>query len=189
MSGQKRKIAKSAQIAKSAVIKGNVVIGANTKIFENAVIKGPLYIGEDCVVGNNALVRDGSILENGVAVGMNTEVKNSVLLEGAHIHSGFIGDSIIGKNCAIGANFITANRRLDRSNIKFLINGDWVDSRKSFLGAVIGHNTKIGINSSTMPGTIVGANCIVGSGTEIKGNIESGNTIYTKRELIIKKNG
>lgn len=184
----KQIISKNVQIAKSAVIQGNVFIGEGTRIFENAVVKGPAYIGKNCVVGNNALVRENSILEDGVAVGMNTEVTRSVILEGTHVHSGFIGDSVIGRNCRIGANFVTANRRLDRANVKFIVKGELVDSGKSFLGCVIGHETKTGISASTMPGTIIGSKCIIGSGTEVKGAIESNTTVYTEKIIKTKPN-
>lgn len=185
---QKRKIAKSAQIAKSAIIEGAVHIGENTKIFEHAVIKGPAYIGANCIIGNNALIRGSSILEDNTQAGMNTEIKSSILLEGAHIHSGFIGDSVIGKNSSLGANFVTANRRIDRANVKFMIKGELVDSGLTFLGCVLGHNVKAGINASTMPGAIVGSNSIIGSGTEVKGTIESNRKIITKREIFIENN-
>lgn len=182
------RISDTAKIGKNAVIEGNVFIGENSRIFENAVIKGPVYIGNNCTIGNNALIRENSVLEDGVVIGTNSEVTRSVFLEGAHLHSGFAGDSIIGKNCRLGASFITANRRLDRANVKFLVKGELIDSGKSFLGCIVGEGTKAGIKASTMPGAIVGCNCIIGSGTEVKGHVESNATIYTDKNLVIKKN-
>ncbi|MBI2013472.1 MAG: NTP transferase domain-containing protein [Candidatus Colwellbacteria bacterium] len=181
---KRKKIAKGVKIAKSAVIEGAVEISEGSRIFENAVIKGPVYIGKNCRIGNNALIRENSIIEDGCIIGMNTEVTRSVILEGTHIHSGFIGDSVIGQNCRLGANFISANRRLDRANIKFIVKGEQVDSGKKSLGCIIGENTKAGVNVATMPGTIIGANCIIGSGTEVKGNVPSGSIVYEKRENI-----
>ncbi len=152
------------------------------------------------MIGNNAVIRPNSVIENDVHLGTFTEIKASVIGRGTHIHSGYIGDSVIGENCRIGAGFVTANRRTDRGPIKFTllnfpnknlggltIKDKIVDSGKSYLGCIIGHGTKIGIKSSTMPGTIIGNNCIIGSNTEIKGAIPSNSLVYTKRTNIVKK--
>lgn len=185
---QKKNIHKKARISKQAALNGAVHVGAGTKIMENAVIHGPVWIGENCIIGNNAVIRENSVIENSVHLGTNTEIKRSYVGEGTHIHSGYVGDSVIGENCRIGAGFITANRRLDRGNIKFAAKDQFIDSQKTYLGCVIGENTKIGINASTMPGTIIGSNCIVGSGTEVSGTIDSNNTVYAERKIIMKPN-
>ncbi len=184
---QKPYISKTAQIAKSATIEGNVHIGDGTKVMENAVIKGPVYIGKNCLIGNNALVRTNAVLEDGVQVGMNTEVARSVIMDNTHIHSGFIGDSVIGKGCHIGANFVTANRRIDRDNIEFTIKNDRVNSKKTSLGAVIGHETHTGVNVSTMPGSIIGYGCVIGPGSQVKGTIDSHILMYLEGNHVQKK--
>jgi UDP-N-acetylglucosamine diphosphorylase / glucose-1-phosphate thymidylyltransferase / UDP-N-acetylgalactosamine diphosphorylase / glucosamine-1-phosphate N-acetyltransferase / galactosamine-1-phosphate N-acetyltransferase len=187
LSMQKSYISPTAKIAKNVTIEDNVFIGDGARIFENAVIKGPAYIGRNTVVGNNALVRENSVIEDSVQIGMNSEIARSVFLEGAHIHSGFVGDSVVGKNVRLGANFITANRRVDRANVKFIAKGEMTDSGKSFLGCVIGHNSKTGINASAMPGAIIGSDCLVGPHTMIKGSVASGTTIYAEFNTIVKK--
>ncbi|MCD4740840.1 NDP-sugar synthase [archaeon] len=180
-------IAKSAKIASSAKIEGKVFIGENTRIFENAVIKGPCYIGHNCVIGNNALVRNHSCLEEGVKIGANTEVKHSHLGKGTSIHSGFVGDSVIGSNCKIGAGFVTGNRRIDRANIPVVVKEKKIDSGESFLGTIIGNKTKIGIHCSTMPGVIIGNDCIIGPDTQVAKNVPSKTKYYTKFKEIIEK--
>lgn len=177
---------KNAKIGKNVVIEGNVFIGDNVKIFENAIIKGPCHIGDNCVIGNNALVRE-SVLENNAQIGANTEIARSVLMENTHIHSGFLGDSVIGENCRIGAGFVTGNRRIDRKEIDAIVKGEKTKTGRTALGIIIGHNTKIGIKSSSMPGTIVGSGCIIGSNTQISGNVDSGTTVYSKFEMIVEK--
>lgn len=167
--------------------KRKIVIGEGTEIKENVVIYGPVYIGKNCFIGANTVIRPNTVIEDNVQIGVGAEIKRSYLGEGTHIHSGYVGDSIIGENCRIGAGFMTANRRLDRKNIKFEVKNKKIDSLKSYLGCVIGANTKIGVRASTMPGTIIGSNCVVGSNTEVKGAVPSGSLVYAKYKMIIKK--
>jgi bifunctional UDP-N-acetylglucosamine pyrophosphorylase/glucosamine-1-phosphate N-acetyltransferase len=93
-------------------------------------------------------------------------------VKGAHIHSGFIGDSVIGQDCRIGANFITGNRRLDRSEIYAYVQGRKVNTSKTYLGAIIGHQTKMGINTSTSPNVIINNQTIVAPNSYIDSNID-----------------
>ncbi|MCD6414181.1 MAG: NTP transferase domain-containing protein [Candidatus Diapherotrites archaeon] len=169
----KRKIADNAEIAKSAKINGDVYVGERARILDNAVVNGPCYIGDGCVVGNNALVRDFCDLEPGVVVGANTEVKGSYLGENTHIHSGYVGDSVIGSGCRIGAGFVTANRRVDRGEIMAVVKGKQVNTGLSFLGAIIGNKVSIGVQSSVMPGKIIGNRSVVWPKTAVTKNVGS----------------
>ena len=65
--------------------------------------------------------------------------------------SSFIGSSIVGSNCFLGAMVRTSNVRLDQKNIQLRID-DWsLDVGKDF-GCLIGTNVKIGLLSSILPG-------------------------------------
>lgn len=145
----------TADIHPTAIITGPVCIEEGARIFEYAVIEGPVYIGKNAVVGSYCKVRKESILEEGVELQNNVEVKHSIIGGGTHIHSGFIGDSIIGEEGRIGAGFITANRRLDRKSVGVRIKGKWVDTKSSFFGSLIGDKVSIGIHCGTNPGTVV----------------------------------
>jgi N-acetylglucosamine-1-phosphate uridyltransferase (contains nucleotidyltransferase and I-patch acetyltransferase domains) len=103
-------------------------------------------------------------------------------MDNTHIHSGFIGDSVIGKDCRIGAAFITGNRRIDRKTIKITVKSEEYDTGLTHLGVVMGNNVKTGINTSIMPGTIIGNNSIIGSNTEVNGKIESNKLVYSKKK-------
>lgn len=168
----KPKIAKTARIGKNVVIKGKVSIGEHTVIKDNTVIEGPCYIGSDCVIGFSNVLRGPLNLEDEVKTGALCEIKHSIVQRGTHFHSGYIGDSIIGENCRFGAGFITANKRIDRAKIKVKIRGKRVDSGTLELGAVIGKNTKFGIHTGTMPGVLIGSDCLVGPGVQLFENIE-----------------
>ncbi|MBM3258037.1 MAG: hypothetical protein FJZ05_02410 [Candidatus Nealsonbacteria bacterium] len=176
-------IAKSARIAKNAIIEGNVFIGENARIFENAVIKGPCYIGDNCIIGNNSLIRDYSNLENSVLIGAFAEVGRSIFQQGTHAHSGYFGDSIFGYDCRAGAGTITANVRIDRGEIK--VKPEIATGMKS-LGAIVGKNTKIGIRCSLMPGVLIGSDCLIGPNSVVFENIEDKTTFYTEFKGIKK---
>ncbi|PIP22826.1 MAG: hypothetical protein COZ91_02370 [Candidatus Nealsonbacteria bacterium CG_4_8_14_3_um_filter_39_7] len=174
----KKKISKTAKIAKNVVIKGDVFIAENVKIFEGAVINGPCYIGDNCIIGNNSLIREYVNLENDCMVGANVEIARSVFQENVHIHSGYFGDSIFAKGCRVGAGTVTANIRLDRKEIiaKLNIKGQIsnIKTELNSLGIIVGENTKIGINASLMPGKSIGSDCLIGPASIVSENVGNG---------------
>lgn len=177
-----------ATVAKNASITGDVFIGKGSKIMENASIKGPVYIGENVVVGNNTLIRNGSVIESDCVIGANAEINNSIIQRGTHVHSGFFGNSIIGENCRIGAQFTSGNKRLDRKAIFAVVNNKKVNTKREALGVFIGNNVKIGINCSTMPGVVIGPNSVIGPSTTVEKNVNQNILYYTKfKETIEKK--
>jgi bifunctional UDP-N-acetylglucosamine pyrophosphorylase/glucosamine-1-phosphate N-acetyltransferase len=184
----KEHISSSATIGKNVVINGKVYIGENVKIGENSVINGLCYIGDNCEIGINNVLRGSVNLEKDVKTGAFCEIKNTIIQEGTHLHSGYFGDSIIGKNCRFGAGFITANRRLDRGNIKTAVKGKKIDTGLTYFGTVVGDNTCFGINCGTMPGVLIGSNSIVGPGSVIFNNIEDNKIFYTEFKGIKEKN-
>lgn len=178
----KRKTEPSAKIIKGASIQGRVYIGKNTRIYKYAVIKGPCYIGDNCIIGNHTLIRENVNIEEGSVIGAYTEVARSNLQKAVHLHSNFIGDSILDKNCRIGAGTVTANVRIDRGGIKPFFNNKKIESGLNRLGVIIGENTNIGINCSLMPGTLIGADCLVGPGSLLKGNLSDNKVFYSQQE-------
>ncbi len=165
-------ISPSAQIGKNVIMKGQVFIGANTKIQDNTVIEGPCFIGADCVIGHSNILRGPLNIEKNVVTGAFCEIKHSVIQEGSHFHSGYIGDSIIGKNCRVGAGFIVANRRLDRKEIGVTVKNKKTNTGLTYFGVVVGDNTSIGIRAGTMPGVLIGSDCTVGPGTIVFQNMQ-----------------
>lgn len=182
----KNYLSPSAVIGKNTVIKGNVYISDNVIIGENAVISGPCFIGKNCKIGPNNVLRGPVNLENDVVTGAFTEIKNCIIQQGTHFHSGYFGDSIIGQNCRFGAGFATANRRIDRADIKSIVKGKKTDTGLSYFGSAIGNNTRFGIQSGTMPGVLIGSNCIIGPGTLVFENIEDNTTFFIEFKGIKK---
>ena len=189
LSNSVKSISKKAKIAKSAEVAGLVVIEDGVVVMEGAKIKGPCYIGKNSVVGNNVILREGVDVEESCVVGANAEIKNSLIMKNTKVHSGYVGDCVIGDNVRIGAGFNTANKRIDRGNISVISpDGDKLDTGLANLGAIIGSGVKIGIKASTMPGVIIGNDSVIGPGTTVLRNIPSDMKYYTKfSETIVRK--
>lgn len=166
-------ISEKAQIKKGAIIKGDIYIESGAIIYENAVIKGPCYIGKNVIIGNFSLLRECCIMEENSLIGCYAEMKNAILMKNSSMHSGFIGDSVIGENSHLGAGFISANKRFDNQDIKVDIKNNKINSGLKKLGAFIGSDVNIGIQSATMPGVIIGNRSIIYPGKKIFENIEN----------------
>ncbi len=179
--------ASNAEIAPSAVVKGEVYFGKGVKVLDQAVIQGPAYIGDNTVVATNALVRGSNIGANCV-VGYSTEVARSYLGNEVWSHSNYFGDSVIGNNCSFGAGTVTGNLRLDEGNIQVNIQGNVIDSGMNKFGLVTGDHVRCGINTSFMPGVKIGNNCFIGAGIVVAQDIVDNSYVYAKTELTIKEN-
>ena len=181
-------ISPSAVISEKATIGGKVIIGDNAKIFENAVVKGPVYIGPNSVVGNNSLVRAYSHIGADCVVGFSTEVKGSYLSDGCWSHMSYIGDSILGERCSLGAGTMLANWRFDEKNISVKIKGEMIDSKLDKFGSIIGSDCKTGVNVSVMPGVKVGPGSIIGSHVCLTEDLEPGKMILPESRGIVTRN-
>jgi UDP-N-acetylglucosamine diphosphorylase/glucosamine-1-phosphate N-acetyltransferase len=173
LSNNKRVI--NGNIEAGAEVKGEVYIGKNTVIRSGSYIVGPVMIGDNCDIGPNCYIRPSTSIGNNCHIGAAVELKNSIIMNGCKIpHHNYIGDSIIGEKCNLGAGTKIANLRLDKANIK--INGKDTGRRK--LGAIIGDNVETGINSSINVGTLIGNNTVIGPDTLVNGVIAPNTKIY-----------
>lgn len=183
----KEYVSDNAQIAKSSVINGKVVIEDGVKIFDNAVINGPAYIGKNCVVATNALVRD-SMLNEGCVAGYSTEIARSYLGRNVWTHTNYIGDSVISDNCSFGSGTVTGNLRLDEGDIAVNIKGEKTSSGTNKFGLICGENIRCGINTSFMPGIKVGSNSMIGAGLVVPQDIPENSFVKGKVGLEIREN-
>ncbi|EKE12610.1 MAG: Nucleotidyl transferase [uncultured bacterium] len=178
LGAKKNKIDRGVVIEKTAVLKGNgIVIEKGAHIYDFALLEGPCYIGKDAVIGAYCQIRKGTIIGEKAQIERYCDVKNSIIGRGTHIHSGFVGDSVIGDDCRIGASFITANKRLGKESVKVWIKAEKVDSGLEKLGVFIGSHSSLGIRVSAMPGTVLGERSTVFPGMSIKGTHESDSKI------------
>ena len=165
-------------IEENVVLKGNVEIGENTKILSGTYIEGPVIIGKNCKIGPNAYIRPYTVIGNNCHIGNSSEIKASVVMEGTKIpHFNYVGDSVIGENCNLGAGTKIANLRLDEKNIKVYLKGKLVDTGRRKLGVIMGDHVHTGINASIDVGTLIGANTFIGPGAIARGVIKSGSKV------------
>jgi len=182
-----QKISKSANIAKSAKIIGNVIIEEGAKVFENAIVRGPAYVGRNTIVANNALVRD-SMIGDDCVVGFATEIARSYISDSCWFHTNYVGDSILSRNVSMGSGAVTANLRLDEQDIYVNVKGEKVNTGLQKLGNIVGENVRIGINCSLSPGVKIGAHSMVGSNVLVTEDVENGKFMYVKQQNVVKDN-
>lgn len=160
---QKEKKEKGFIKEKGAIISKEAIIKKGTIIKSGSYIEGRVYIGENCVIGPNCYIRDGSVIENNCKIGASVEIKNSIIGSMTKInHLSYVGDSIIGENCNLGAGTITANLRHDNSTVKVEVKDKLIDTGKTKLGAIIADNIKTGIGTLIYPGRKVLKNTLPG---------------------------
>ena len=98
------------EIEDNVTIHGPVHLGKGSIIRSGCYIQGPVFIGENCDVGPNTYLRPYACLCNDVDVGNAVEIKNSIIMDGTNVnHLSYVGDSVIGVNCNIGAGTNLAN--------------------------------------------------------------------------------
>jgi UDP-N-acetylglucosamine diphosphorylase / glucose-1-phosphate thymidylyltransferase / UDP-N-acetylgalactosamine diphosphorylase / glucosamine-1-phosphate N-acetyltransferase / galactosamine-1-phosphate N-acetyltransferase len=185
---QKPKISKQASIAKTAIIEGNTLIHSGTRILDYAIVKNSV-IGENAVIGNHSLVRDSLIQENAV-IGGSSEVARSYIGNNSWLHRNYIGDSVLAKNVSLGSGCVCANLRLDDEEIFCEIQNKKIATQKNKFGCVIGKNSRVGVNTSIMPGVLVGEGSFIGSGLVVEKNISSQtffNTLWKTKNVENKK--
>ena len=103
---------------------------------------------------------------------------NSIIMDYSNApHQNYVGDSVIGQNCNLGAGTKIANLRLDKKNIKVILNGNKIDTKRRKLGTIMGDNIQTGINSSINTGTMIGNSCFIGPNALVNGEITSNSKI------------
>jgi UDP-N-acetylglucosamine diphosphorylase/glucosamine-1-phosphate N-acetyltransferase len=171
-------------VEEGAHLFGSVTVAKTARVRSGAYVEGPCFIDEGADVGPNCFIRPCTSVGKNARIGNACEVKNSIIMNGTHIgHLSYVGDSVLGENCNLGAGTITANLRLDNDTVKMVIKEQIVDTGRRKLGAILGDNVKTGINASLMPGVKVGAGSWIGPGFMVETDIAP-NTI-----ALLKQNG
>jgi len=174
---------KEGSVEPKATVKGLVRIGKGTRVLNGAYIEGPVSIGKNCLIGPNCYIRACTSIGDNCHVGNGVEVKNSVIFSNTNIpHLNYVGDSVIGEGCNLGAGTKIANL-MHKGNVKMEIKGEIVDTGRRKLGAVIGDNTKTGINTSIYPGRKLGPNSLTDVAAIVKNNVPSNHILINTGEL------
>jgi len=167
------------EVAKGATLTGEVVVEAGAKVLDGAYIQGPTIIGPESEIGPNCFLRPATTVGRKCKVGNACEVKNSILMDGTHVpHQNYVGDSILGERCNLGAGTKVANLRLDEENVKVPWRGHVIDTGLRKLGVIMGDDVKTGINASIDVGTIIGEETFIGPGAVARGIIAPRSRIY-----------
>ena len=165
-------------VEKNTTINGKVNVGKNSIIMNGTYIEGPVVIGENCKIGPNCYIRPYTSIGKGCRVGNASDIKNSIIMNNSNIpHQNYVGDSIIGENCNMGAGTKIANLRLDKRNISVVLNGKKIDTKRRKLGVIIGDKVETGINSMLNVGSMIGNNCFIGLGSIVKGEVKPNSRI------------
>ena len=155
----------------------NIFIGKNVKL-RAAVLNaetGPIYIGDNCEIQEGCVIRapfvicEGSTLKMGarmrgdITIGpmcnAGGEISNSIMLGYSNkAHDGFMGNSVIGEWCNLGADTNISNMKNTYSNVKVWSYDEkkMVDTGSQFCGLTMGDYSKSGINTMFNTGTVVG---------------------------------
>ena len=159
----------------NAVMKGMVSIGKGTVVRANSYIQGPVVIGDNCDIGPNCFIRASTAIGDNCHVGSAVEIKNSIVMQGSKIpHHNYIGDSIIGEGCNLGAGTKIANLRLDKKDIT---SGN-IDTKRRKFGAIIGDEVQTGINASINVGSLIGDHTFIGPGAMVSGVVLPNSQIF-----------
>lgn len=176
---EEQHIHSSVEMKKNVVIEGAVIIEEGVKIFEGTKIVGPVYIGKNTIIGNNNIIRQSNIGAK-VVTGFSTDITRSYIGNNCWFHTNYIGDSVIGNNVSMGSGTVCANLRLDDEEITSVVKGEKINTGKNKLGAIIGNNVRIGVNSSIMPGIKIGQNSFIGAGVVVDVDVEENKFIFFK---------
>ena len=145
---------------------GPIYIGKNAEIMEGSVIRGPFALCEE------AQVKLGSKVYGATTVGPHSriggEVNNSVLFGYSNKgHDGFLGNSVLGEWCNIGADSNSSNLKNNYDEVRLWSyeTEGFARTGLQFCGLMMGDHSKCGINTMFNTGTVVGVSTnIFGSG-------------------------
>ncbi|TVR43337.1 MAG: glucose-1-phosphate thymidylyltransferase [Bacteroidia bacterium] len=145
---------------------GPVYIGKGARLMDGAMIKGPSAIGEGSTVRMGAKIYEASSIGPHCKVG--GEMQESVIFGYSNkAHEGFLGHSVIGEWCNIGADTNTSNLKINYDEIRLwdYAEKSFVSTGLTFCGTFMGDHSKCGINTMFNTGTVVGVNAqVFGSG-------------------------
>ena len=136
---------------------GPVYIGRDAEVMEGCLIRGPFSLGAHSTLKMGAKIYGDTSIGKHCKVG--GEVANSIVNDYSNKgHDGYLGNSVIGSWCNLGADTNTSNLMNTYGEVKV-----WDYSREAivptgrqFHGLIMGDHSKAGINTMFNTGTVVG---------------------------------
>ncbi|MEX2640408.1 MAG: putative sugar nucleotidyl transferase [Balneolales bacterium] len=139
---------------------GGIHIGSGVTVMSGSVIRGPAAIGNGSIVKMGAKIYPETTI--GPVCKVGGEIK-CVIIQGYSnkAHEGFLGNSLIGEWCNIGADSNTSNLK---NNYKLVYLKNWetgepYDVGIDHCGTIMADHGKTGINSMLSTGTMCGVAC------------------------------
>ena len=137
---------------------GPIYIGKNAQLMEGCLVRGPFSLGE------KALLKMGSRVYGATTLGPycvgGGEIKNSVMFAHSNkAHDGYLGDSVLGEWCNLGAGTSNSNVKNTGADVKYITAQGNGLSAGNKAGLLMGDYSRAAINTSFTTGTIVGICC------------------------------
>jgi UDP-N-acetylglucosamine diphosphorylase/glucosamine-1-phosphate N-acetyltransferase len=145
---------------------GPVYIGKDAEIMEGSVIRGPFALCEHSAVKLSAKIYGPTTIGPESKVGGEL---NNVVIQGYSNkgHDGFLGNSVLGEWCNIGADSNNSNLKNNYAEVRLwdYETACFAKTGLQFCGLIMGDHSKCGINTMFNTGTVVGVSAnIYGSG-------------------------
>ena len=145
---------------------GSIYIGENTEVMEGSLIRGGFALLD------HSATKLGTKVYGPTTVGPHSkiggEVGNSVIFGYSNKgHEGYMGNSVIGEWCNIGADSNTSNLKNNYAEVRLwdYETGRFAQTGLQFCGLMLGDHSKCGINTMFNTGTVVGVSAnIYGAG-------------------------
>lgn len=136
---------------------GPIYLGKNSEVMEGAIIRGAFAMLEGSIVAMGSKVRGDTTVGPFSKIG--GEVSNSVIFGYSNKgHEGYLGNSVLGEWCNLGADTNTSNLKNNYSNVKLWSHSkmELTDTGRQFCGLMMGDYSRCGINTMFNTGTVVG---------------------------------
>ncbi|MCO6499790.1 MAG: GlmU family protein [Vicingus serpentipes] len=144
---------------------GPIYIGKNAEVMEGSIIRGAFALCEGAVLKLGAKVYGPTTVGKYSKVG--GEVNNVVMQDYSNKgHDGFLGNSVVGEWCNLGADTNTSNLKNNYSEVKLwsYTESEYQGTGLTFCGLIMGDHSKCGINTMFNTGTVVGVNANIFGG-------------------------
>jgi len=144
---------------------GPIYIGKNAEIMEGSVVRGPLALCEGSQLKMASKIYGATTIGPHCRVG--GEVSNSVLFGYSNKgHDGFLGNSVLGEWCNLGADTNVSNLKNNYAEVKIwnYEKGGFKNTGLQFCGLMMGDHSKSGINTMFNTATLVGVSANVYGG-------------------------
>ncbi len=136
---------------------GPVYLGKDSEVMEGCTVRGPFALGEHAALKMQTKVYGDTTIGPHSKVG--GEVSNSVIFGYSNKgHDGFLGNSVIGEWCNLGADTNNSNLKNNYGKVKAYNYPakEYINTGLQFCGLIMGDHAKSSINTMFNTGTVVG---------------------------------